>query len=147
MSEFFEERGESAPWEDGDVFAVLGRVAAIDQPGAGGLAGLEFRSPEFEAFEGIGRNGLAGFSLNGVKDIAALDDGVNFMTFLVTEETDGSHAAGMSRRFGEFGHQPIFEDGPAQRMGAKVLDGVYADEPSGEAGVGEVDLGGLDEAL
>ena len=53
MSEFFEERGESVPREDGDVFSVLGRVAAIDQPGMGGFTGLEFRPPEVEAFEGI----------------------------------------------------------------------------------------------
>ena len=30
-----EERGKTAPWEDGDVFAVFGQVTAIDQPGTG----------------------------------------------------------------------------------------------------------------
>ena len=135
------------PWKDGDVFAVLGSVAAIDQPRAGGFAGLEFRSPEIEVFEGIGWNGLAGFRLDGVLDVAALDDGVDFMAFIVAEEGHGWHAAGMGRRFGEFGHQPVFEDGPAQRMAMKVLDGVDADEPCGEAGVGEVDVGCLDEAF
>ena len=110
-SEFFEERGEALPREDGDVFAVLGSVAAIDEPGAGGFAGLEFRPPEVEAFEGIEWNGLAGFRLDGMQDVAALDDGVDFMAFLVAEEADGGHATGMSRRFGEFGHQPVFENG------------------------------------
>jgi len=144
---FFEERGQALPWEDGDVFAVLGGIAAIDQPGAGGFAGLEFRSPEVEAFEGIGWHSLAGFRLNGVKDVAVFDDGVNFMAFLVAEEADGGHTAGMSCSFGEFGHQPVFEDGTAQRVAAQVLGAVDADEPGGKAGVGEIDLGSLDEAL
>ena len=147
MLDFPEERGESVPREDGDVFAVLGGVAAIDQPGAGGFAGLEFRSPEVEAFESIGWNGLAGFRFNGVKDVAVLDDGVDFMAFLVTEEADRRHATGVSRRFGEFAQQPVFKNGTAQRMGAKVLGCTDTDEPGGESGIGEVDFRSLDETL
>lgn len=82
-----------------------------------------------------------------MKNVAALDDGIDCMTFLITKEADRVYTFGMGRHFCEFGHQPIFEDGSAQRMGAKVLGGVNADEPSGKAEVGEVDFGSLDEAF
>ncbi len=74
-----EERGEAVPREDGYVLAGLGGVAAIDEPRAGGFAGREFRPPEVEALEGVGWDGLAGFGFDGVEDVAAFDDGVDFI--------------------------------------------------------------------
>ena len=115
------------PREDGYVLAGLGGVAAIDEPRAGGFAGREFRPPEVEALEGVGWDGLAGFGFDGVEDVAALDDGVDFMAFLVTEEADGGHAAGVGRRFGEFRHHPVFKDGTPERVSAEVLGGADAD--------------------
>ncbi len=119
----------------------------MDEPWGESLAG-ELGAPVVETGEEVGGDGFAGFDFHGLEGVwPGFDEGVDFVPFLVAEEMEGGLEATVGLGLEEFGHDPVFKQGTALGVGADVAGIAHAEEPGGEAGIAEVELGGLDEAL
>ena len=143
--ELVEERREAVPWEDGGIFAILAGGAAVDEPGGEGLPG-ELGTPVIETAEEIGGDGFAGLDFDCLEGVRrGFDEGIDFVAFLVAEEVERGLDAAVGLGLEEFCHDPIFKQGTALGVGADVAGVAHTEEPSGKAGIAEVELGSLDE--
>jgi len=119
----------------------------MDEPGGDGLLG-EFFAPEIEAFEEVGGDGFAGFDLDGVEGVrGCLDEGIDLVAFLVAEEVEGGLGSVVGLGFEQLGHDPVLEECATLGMGGEVSGPPHSKQPSGQARVGEVELGRFDQAL
>lgn len=69
------------------------------------------------------------------------------MAFFIADEVEGGFGAVVGLGFEQLGDDPVFKKCAALGVGGEVTGFSHSKQPSGEAGIGEGDLRGFDQAL
>ena len=139
--------GPVAEIQDGDVPGAEGRDGRAVVEEGGDVGGGFFAGEGFEVADEVAVEGHGGLDFDGADGGGFVDEQVDFEAFFRAEEGEGGVFAGVEEAFADVHDAHVFEEGAAQGVGGELGGGADAEEMGGEAGFGEVDFGGFDDAL
>ena len=139
--------GEVAEVEATDASAGGVGGAVVDEKGGGGVGGGEEGGEGVEVFGEGGVEGARAFDFDGDGDGRAGIEDIDLKPFGVAGKIEIGFASRVGAGFEKFGDDEILEEIATEGVAGELCRGFDAQKPSGEADIGEVKLGGFDEAL